>query len=122
VQAVEVQTVDSHRRSARTAAVVERAQPAREVDDVGIAPHPGQEALKAAQRLLRVGVRAGTLDVAADAVGSGPVALDRHLYEAALGDQAARDPGPPAVELVRAVAGLAPQHQARVADALESAS
>ena len=58
-------------------------------------------------------------DVAVDAVGVRPVALDRDGGEALLADQALRDPGALAVELVRAVAGLAEQHDARVADQLE---
>jgi len=57
--------------------------------------------------------------VAVDAIGVGPVALDRDGAEAALGDQPARDAGARLIELVRAVRGLAQQHEARVADAAQ---
>ena len=57
--------------------------------------------------------------VAIDAVGVGPVALDRDRGEAVLGDQALGDARALAVELVRSVAGLAEQHDARVADQRE---
>ena len=58
----------------------------------------------------------GARHVAVDAVGVGPVALDRDRGEAALGDQALGDAGALTVELVRSVAGLPEQDDPRVAD------
>ncbi len=52
-------------------------------------------------------------------MGVGPITFDGDGIEAALVDQALRDQGALAVELVRAVGGLAQQDDARVADQLE---
>ena len=95
------------------------AQPADEVQDIGVAPHPGRKAAEAAQRLLGVGVRPGAPDVPVDPVGVGPVPLDRHGGESELVDQPLRDAGTLTIELVRPVAGLAEQHDPRVTDELQ---
>jgi hypothetical protein len=97
-------------------ALVVGAQPPDEVQHVGVAPHPCGEAPEAAQRLLGAAVLATAADVAVNAGGVGPISLDGDRGEAVLRDQALRDPCSLAVELVCAVAGLAQQHDARVAD------
>jgi hypothetical protein len=51
--------------------------------------------------------------------GVGPVGLDGDEAESVLLDQAPRDRRPGAIELARAVAGLAQQHDARVGEAIE---
>ena len=118
VEAVEIEAVEPGGIGG-IAAVVVRAQPADEVEHLGVAPHPGREALKAAQRLLGVRVLAGPADVAVDAVGVGPVGLDGDAGETLLLDQPAGDQGALAVELVGAVRGLAEQDEAGVADLLQ---
>ena len=95
------------------------AEPADEVEDVGVAPHPGRESLESRQRVDGLGVVAATADVAVDAIGVGPVGLDGHGVEALLADQPLGDLRPLPIELVRAVRGLADQHEAGVADQLE---
>ena len=79
------------------------AKPADEVEHVGVSPHPGGKALKPAQRLLGVSVLVGALDEPGDTMGVGPITFDGDGIEAALVDQALRDQGALAVELVRAV-------------------
>ena len=118
-QAVEVEAVEAHASPRSREAFVVGAQPPDEVQDLGVAPHPGGESAEAAQGLLGVAVLAGALHVAADAVGVGPVALDGHSREPELLDQPPRDARALAVELVRPVAGLAEQHEPRVAHQLE---
>ena len=95
------------------------AQPSDEVEHLRVAPHPCREPAESPQRLLGVAVRAAPGHVAPDAGGVGPVALDRHTREPLLHDQPSRYPGPFAVELVGAVAGLAEQDHAGVADQLQ---
>ncbi len=58
---------------------------------------------------------------AVDAVGVGPVGLDRDGGEALLVDQASGDPRTLAVELVSAVRGLADEDEASVPDAVHQA-
>ena len=99
--------------------VVVVAEPADEVEHVGVAPHPGRESSEARQRLDGLGVVAAAADVAVDAIGVGPVGLDGHGVEALLADQPLGDLGTLPVELVRAVRGLADQHEAGVADQLQ---
>ena len=85
VQAVEVEPVEADLRSPCPARVVVRAQPADEVEHVGVAPHPGREALEAAQRLARPSSSSPrAADVAVDPVGVGPVGLDGDGGEALL--------------------------------------
>ena len=119
-QAVEVQAVEAHAALAAGASrsLCARSQPTKSSTSALRHIQVGN-LLKAAQRLLGVGVIAGALHVAADAIGVGPVTLDRHGGEPELLDQPARDPRALAVELVGAVACLAEQHEARIADPLE---
>ena len=92
------------------------AQPAYEVEHVGVAPHPLREPLEARERLAAAPVFAPPAHVAVDAVGVRPVGLDRHGRKAFLFDEPLRDLRALAVELVRAVRRLAEQHEPRVAD------
>ena len=76
---------------------------------------------KSDERGVGVGVVRQAHDVAVDAVGVGPVGLDRDGGEAALVDQAPGDAGSLPVELVGAVRGLADQHEPPVAHEVEQA-
>ena len=93
-----------------------RAQPLDELDHVGVAPHPRGEAPEVGERFYGIDIVAHAAHVAVDAVGVGPIGLDRDGREAFLLDEPLRDLGALAVELVRAVGRLAEQHEARVAD------
>ena len=95
------------------------AQPVQEVHDLAVAPHPAREAREVAERGGGVGVVVGAAGPAAGAVGVGPVGLDGHRVKAPLLDQPLRDVGAGGVELVGAVRGLAEQHAAGVADAVD---
>ena len=118
VEAVEVKAIEP-RGVGGIAAVVVRAQPADEVEHLGVSPHPGGEALEAAQRLLGIRVLAGPAHIAVHPVGVGPIGLDGDPREALLLDQPACDQGALAVELVAAVGGLSEQHEAGVADQIQ---
>jgi hypothetical protein len=96
-----------------------RAQPAHEVEDVGIPPHPGREAFEASKRLFGVRVAGLAADVPIDAVGVGPVGLDGDGPESLFDDQALRQDRPFPVELVSAVGGLPDQDERAVSDAFE---
>ena len=80
--------------------LIEVAEPFDEGCDFGIAPHPGREALKVRQRLVRVTVGADSLDEAVDPVGIRPVPLHGDEVEAVLRDQTLGDGCPLLVELV----------------------
>ncbi len=81
VQAIEVQAVETDLRRAGPDRVVVVAEPADEVEDVGIAPHPGGESLESRQRVNGLGVVAATADIAVNAIGVGPIGLDGHRVE-----------------------------------------
>src|SRR5438270_4927934 len=110
MEAVEVEPVEADLRGAVRQRVVEVAQPADEVCDDRVAPHPHREPAEAAERLLRRLVLAGAADEAVHAVGIRPVRLDRDRGAAAVGDQALRDLRAFAVELVGPVRRLAEQY------------
>jgi len=114
--AVEVKAIEADVGRGVAEAHVVGAQPTDEVEHIGVAPHPGGKAREAAQGLLGVGVGSCPADMAVDALGVGPVTLDGDGSEAKLADQPLGYACALAVELVRAVAGLAQQHDPCVAD------
>ena len=117
VQAVEVQAVEARPwGEPEPDRVVVVAKPADEVEDVGVAPHPGRESLESRQRVDGLGIVAAAADVAVDAIGVGPVGLDGHGVEPLLADQPLGDLRPLPIKLVRAVRGLADQDETGVAD------
>ena len=95
------------------------AQPSDEVEHVGVAPHPGREALESAERIDRLGVIVCAANVPVDSVGIRPIALDADGVESLLNDQPFGELRPHGIELVRAVRRLADQDDRRVADHLE---
>ena len=119
VQAVEVQTVEADLAACPADAVVVVAEPADEVEDVGVAPHPGRESPESRQGVDGLGIVAAAADEAVDAIGVGPVGLDGHGVEALLADQPLGDLRTLAIKLVRAVRRLADQDEAGVADQLQ---
>ena len=115
-KAVQVEAVEADPSIGRLRVVV-RAEPADEIEDVGVAPHPGGEAPEAGQRFDGIRVCAGATNVAVHAIGVGPVGFDGDGGEPFLGDQPLRDQRAFPVELVCAVAGFADHHDTCVADA-----
>ena len=119
VQAVEVEPVEAGPRGRIRDAVVALAQPADEIEHVGVAPHPGGEALEVGQRLRGPGVAPRPSHEAVDAPGVGEVGLGGDAAEAQVDDEPLGQLGSPLVELVGAVRGLADEHDAGVARELE---
>src|SRR5947209_2048403 len=117
LQAVKVQAVEAD-PTAKLARLVEIAQPADEVEDVGIAPHPGRQFSEARERIDRVGIGAPPGDVAADAQPVRPVGLDGDRGKSELVDQSLGDLATLAIELVGSVGGFADHDDARAADVL----
>ena len=118
VQAVEIEPVEPGALALGTRSVMP-AQPLHEVEHIGVAPHPARKALEVPQRGFGVPLLARPAHPAVDAIGVGPVCLDRHQAEPLLGDERLRQLGAQAIELVRAVAGLADENQARAAQGVE---
>ena len=119
MQAVEVEAVEAGPRGRLRDAVVALAQPADEIEHVGVAPHPGGEALEVGQRLRGPGVAPRPSHEAVDAPGVGEVGLCCDAAEAEVDDEPLGQLGSPLVELVGAVRGLADEHDAGVARELE---
>jgi hypothetical protein len=111
--AVQVEAVEADTRRRRQRRVV-GVQPLDELDDDGVAPHPGREALEVGERCGGVGIVAEAADVAVDAVRVGPVGRDR--VEATLGDQPPPQCRALAIEVVAAVRRFADQREARVGE------
>ena len=114
-EVVEVEPVEAGHRLVRSAVIV-LPQPADESVDLGVAPHPGREALEGAK--LPLALRPVT-DIAVDGRRVRPVRLDGDNAKAVPLDQPFRDCGTGAIEFGRAVAGLAEQDHARVGEAIE---
>ena len=94
-------------------------EPADEVADVSIAPHPLRESLESAERILRALIRTATLDEAVHALRVRPIRLDGDGIEALLQDEPLGDRRTLTIELVSAVRRLPEKNEARVADLLE---
>src|SRR3954471_8716125 len=69
--------------------------------------------MKVSERCFRIGVIAFTPDEAVDAVGIGPVRLDRNSVESSFLDETARDGGALRIELMRAMRRLADKDDLR---------
>ena len=118
VQAVEIEAVEPDLPATATP-VVEIAQPADEIHDVGVPPHPGREPAKPAEGIGGVAILADPGRVAAHPQRIGPIGLDRDGGEPFPLDQQPGDLGAFAVELVRTVGRLADENDAGVADPVD---
>jgi hypothetical protein len=96
-----------------------RAQPADEVQHIGVGPHPGREASEIRERLNRVFVSARRSYEPIDAIRVRPIGLDGDRSESLFGNQPPRDEGTLSVELVRPVRRFADQHDTRITDPFE---
>src|SRR5260221_8691594 len=112
---VKVEAVETASALIATALVV-APQPADELVDLAVAPHPDREALERPH--LSFAFRSMT-DIAVDRRAVGPVALDRDDIEPVAFDQLARDGRSGAIEFARPMARLAEQDDARIAKAAE---
>jgi hypothetical protein len=122
VEAVEVHAVEidhAARRRASCARLVVSAEPARELDHLLVAPHPGGKAAERGERGVGVGVAGSALHPPIQSTHVGPVGFDGDGVETLLLEQPLRDARALVVELVAAVRRLAEEHEARVADPIE---
>ena len=97
-------------------AVVVPAHPVDEFHHVGIAPHPGREALK---RRLGRGSRRAMAHISVHRRRIGPVRFHRDNGESVFLDQVAGDRCSSAVEFRGSMAGLAQQHHTAIGIAVE---
>src|SRR5215212_3926995 len=75
--------------------------------------------MKVSERCFRIGVIAFTADEAVDAVGIGPVRLDRYSVESSFLDETAGDVGALRIELMRAMRRLADKDDLRTFESLQ---
>ena len=106
MKAVQIQTVETRAALDRQRLIV-GAEPSDEVQDIGIAPHPGGESTKVPQRLHRVPVASGTTSVLINPIRVGPIRLDGDRRETLFRNQAFRDDGALSIELMRSMRGFA---------------
>jgi 2-methylisocitrate lyase-like PEP mutase family enzyme len=118
MQTVQVEAIKSHfARSAQL--VVVRAQPAHEIEDVCIPPHPRRKAAKVAQCLLGISIGPEAPHVTVHTIGVRPVCFRRHRGKTLLQDQALGDLRTPSIEFMRPMRGLSNQHVAGAARQLQ---
>src|SRR5258708_3642534 len=103
IETVKVHAVEADLFFVARLLVVVFAQPADEVQNIGIAPHPRWETLETSERFVGVAIRAIAANVPVDAVSVWPIGLNDHATELLLLDQALRNPGAFAIKLMRAV-------------------
>src|SRR5687768_1717308 len=91
--------------------VVPTAEPANQVQKIGVAPHPARKAFEFVEghESARVGRLAA--NVAMDAKNVGPICFQRDDIEAFFLDEAFGDLGAGFVELMRPVSGFAEQNE-----------
>src|SRR5437899_8004809 len=86
------------------------AQPAHQIKNVSIAPHPLRKSFEIAERFQSSLIFAATLNVAVDAERVRPISFPGDQSKAFLEDEPFGDFGPRFVELMRPVRRLAEQH------------
>ena len=99
--------------------VVAGPEPFNERQNIAVSPHPSRESLKVRQRCIGILVIGRSHHVAVDAVGIGPVSFDGDCSESTLVNQAAGNPGPFPVKVVRAMRRFADQDETPVAYEVE---
>ena len=90
------------------------AQPADEIEDVGISPHPLRKPLKPAQGFHAVAVVARTADKPIHSIRIRPIRFHGHGVKAALRDQDLRNLRANPIKLVCAVTRFADQNKTRI--------
>src|SRR5207248_4791998 len=121
VEAVQVESVEAHFRSASRKRLVMSPQPLDEVEHDGVPPHPSWEAAEPRQRFIYALIAAAPANVKVGAMGIRPIGFGCNRIEALLFDQQARDAGPLTVKLMRPMRSFAQQDETSVADDLEQA-
>ena len=115
---VDVEPVEAGTVVHRPVGIV-RVHPADQRLDVGVAPHPGGEAL---ERRFRAGPRLAMADEAVDGGGIRPIRLDRDDGEAVVLDEVPSDGGTRLVEFAGAVARLPQQQHPAIREPIEQAA
>ncbi len=119
VQAVEIQPIKACLVVRMGVVVV--PQPAHEVLDDGVAPHPVGKAAEIVERIERCSIVVCIAHVAIDAEGVWPVGFGSNRTEPAFLNEPTSDSGALTVELLRAMTRLADQDEAGVADLVQQA-
>ena len=107
MQTVKIESIESAFAIFESLLVVVLAQPADEIEHVGVSPHPLRKTLKPAQRFHAVAVFARASDKPIDAIRIRPICFHGHGAKAALRDQDLRDLRANPIKLVGAVTRFA---------------
>ena len=119
VQTVKIESIESAFAIFERLLIVVLAQPADEIEDVGVSPHPLRKTLEPAQRFHAVAVFARAADKPVDAIRIRPICFHGHGAKAALRNQDLRDLSANPIKLVGAVTRFADQNKARIADQID---
>ena len=107
VQTVKIEAVETAFSIFECLLVVVLAQPADEIEDIGIAPHPLREPLKSVQGLDAVDVAASVANEPIHSIGIRPIGFNRDRVEPALRDEQFRNLRANPIKLVGAVTRFA---------------
>ena len=116
MQAIKIKSVHAGFRGEGGQLRIVIPQPADEIDDVGVAPHPGRETLKSAQRFFGIPILAVSANKAAHPQCIWPICFPRHDGEILFGHEPLGNFSARLVELMRTVTGLAKEHVAGIAN------
>jgi hypothetical protein len=119
MQTIQIESVKSAFPVLGNLFVVVFAQPADEIEHIGVSPHPLRETFEATQRFHAVDVRACAADETVDPIGVRPVCFHRHGIEAAFVNQPFGNLRTLPIEFVRAVTRFAEQDKARIAHQIQ---
>ena len=119
VQTVKIEAVETAFAIFECLLVVVLAQPADEIEDIGVAPHPLRKTLEPAQCFHAIVVIARAADKPIDAICVRPIRFHCHGIKAALRNQDLRNLSANPIELVCAVTRFADQNKTRVADQID---
>src|SRR5437762_11254662 len=78
IQAVQVESIETGFVFSARKLVIVLAKPSGEIENVGIAPHPGGKPFEIAESLARFSITGISSDKTIDAIGIRPIRFDRH--------------------------------------------
>ena len=119
IQTIQVETVESGFVFSGPKLVIVLAKPSNEVENVGVAPHPGGKPFEVAESFTVVSIAWIATNKAIDAIGIRPIGFDGHSRELLFCNQPLRNLRALVVELMRAMRSFANEHKSGIADAID---
>ena len=119
IQAVQVESIETGFVFSARKLVIVLAKPSDEIENIGIAPHPGRKPFEIAESFTRFTIARISTNETIDAIGIRPIRFDGHSRELLFGNQPLRNLRALLVELMSAMRRFTNENKSGVADTSE---